>query len=150
MDYPYDEIYLASVQNNLGFFFQIALRSLRLSAKEVQDAFLASDVPTQIEMGNPDYLCGKSGYELALIAFPDKLTDEIIKDATAEPFYPEAEYWSGMVIAFCQWKLSKPFSMILAHYPLERILSDFHLMHEADITKMAEQVEETIASFKNT
>lgn len=48
MDYPYDEIYLASVQNNLGFFFQIALRSLRLSAKEVQDVFLASDVPTQL------------------------------------------------------------------------------------------------------
>lgn len=150
MDYPYDEMYLASVQNNLGFFFQIALRSLGLSAKEIQDAFLASDVPTQIEMGNPDYLCGKSGYELALIAFPDKLTDKILKAAIDEPFYPEAEYWSGMVIAFCQWKLNKSFSTILAHYPLERILSDFHLMHEADITKMADQVEETIASFKNT
>ena len=38
----------------------------------------------------------------------------------------------------------KPFSEILSHYPLERILSNYHLMHEADITKMAEMIESTL------
>lgn len=140
MALPYDEMYLASVQQNLGFFFQVSLRELNLSATQVQESFLASEIPAQIENGNPDFLCGKSGYELALIAFPDLLTNKILDKALAEPFYPQAEYWSGMVLAYCQWKSGKSFSEILAHYPLERILSDYHLMHEADITKMAEQV----------
>ena len=141
MAYPYDEIYLESVQKNLGFFFQISLRNLNLLPQDVQDAFLASEVSKQIEMGNPDFLCGKSGYELALIAFPKILTDDIIKQAISEPFYPEAEYWSGTVLAYCQWKTGKSFSAILAQYPLERILSNYHLMHEADITKMANLIE---------
>ena len=136
MAYPYDEIYLESVQKNLGFFFQISLRNLNLLPQDVQNTFLASDVSKQIEMGNPDFLCGKSGYELALIAFPKILTDDIIKQAISEPFYPEAEYWSGTVLAYCQWKTGKSFSAIFAQYPLERILSNYHLMHEADITKM--------------
>ena len=70
MAYPYDEVYLEPVQKNLGFFFQMALRNLKLAPEIVQDAFLTSQIPEQIEMGNPDFLCGKSGYELALIAFP--------------------------------------------------------------------------------
>ena len=144
MAYPYDEIYLESVQKNLGFFFQISLRNLNLLPQDVQNTFLASDVSKQIEMGNPDFLCGKSGYELALIAFPKILTDDIIKQAISEPFYPEAEYWSGTVLAYIQWKSGKSFSEILSHYPLERILSDYHLMHEADITKMAEMIESTL------
>ena len=141
MVYPYDEIYLESVQKNLGFFFQISLRNLNLLPQDVQNTFLASDVSKQIEMGNPDFLCGKSGYELALIAFPKILTDDIIKQAISEPFYPEAEYWSGTVLAYCQWKTGKSFSTILAQYPLERILSNYHLMHEADITKMVNLIE---------
>lgn len=141
MAYPYDEIYLESVQKNLGFFFQISLRNLNLLPQDVQNTFLASDVSKQIEMGNPDFLCGKSGYELALIAFPKILTDDIIKQAISEPFYPEAEYWSGTVLAYCQWKTGKSFSAIFAQYPLERILSNYHLMHEADITKMVNLIE---------
>lgn len=141
MAYPYDELYLESVQKNLGFFFQISLRNLNLLPQDVQNTFLASDVSKQIEMGNPDFLCGKSGYELALIAFPKILTDDIIKQAISEPFYPEAEYWSGTVLAYCQWKTGKSFSAILAQYPLERILSNYHLMHEADITKMVNLIE---------
>lgn len=64
-----------------------------------------------------------------------------IKQAISEPFYPEAEYWSGTVLAYCQWKTGKSFSTILAQYPLERILSNYHLMHEADITKMVNLIE---------
>lgn len=141
MTLPYDEMYLASVQENLGFFFQISLNELNLSASQVQKGFLSSEIPGQIQMGNPDYLCGKSGYELALIAFPNLLTDSILEKALAEPFYPQAEYWSGTVIAYCQWKTGKAFSEILELYPLERILSNYHLLHEADITKVVEQID---------
>ena len=140
MHSPYDEMYLECVQNNLGFFIQVALRDLRLPPDEVQRAFLASEVPGQIERGNPNFLAGQSGYELALRAFPRELTSDVIAEAVAEPFYPEAEYWSGWALAFCQWKSGETFAAILSRFPLERFLAAYPLMHEADVTKMADLV----------
>jgi hypothetical protein len=135
MKYAYSEMYLSDVQKNLGFFFQATLHNLNLSVDEVQGTFLASEIPTQIEFANPNFLCGKSGYELAILAFPQ--FEKKLLESIDEPFYPEAEYWSGHVLAYYQWYSNRPFAEILGKYPLERILSDYRLMHEADITKMA-------------
>ena len=61
MKCAYDEMYLSDVQKSLGFFFQFLLHNMRLSADEAQSAFLGSVIPEQIEIANPDFLCGKSG-----------------------------------------------------------------------------------------
>ena len=144
MKCAYDEMYLSDVQKNLGFFFQFLLHNMRLSVDEAQTAFLGSVIPEQIEIANPDFLCGKSGYELAMIAFPKKDLSDKIKEAIEEPFYPEAEYWCGFVLAFCQWKNNIPFKKILSAYPLEKLLSSYHLLHEADVTKAEEIIMEAI------
>ena len=52
--------------------------------------------------------------------------------------------WSGYVLAYYQWYSGKKFAEILGKYPLERILSDYRLMHEADITKMAQAMDAVI------
>lgn len=140
MTYPYDESYLSDVQKNLGFFFQFLMWNLKLSPEEAQKIFLTSQIPEQIEIGNPDFLCGKSGFELAMIALPNQDLHEKIKQAVEEPFYPQAEYWCGYVLAYCQWKHNVPFSLILQNYPLERLMQSYHLLHEADITKTDEIV----------
>ena len=139
MIYTYDESYLPDVQKNLGFFFQFMLWNMQYTAAETQRIFLRSIIPSQIEIGNPDFLCGKSGYELAMIALSDINLTQKIAEATAESFYPQAEYWSGYVLAYCQWKSNLTFSDILQNCPLEQILSSYNLLHEADITK-AEQI----------
>ena len=138
MQYSYDESYLSEVQKNLGFFFQFLLHNLAFSPKNAQTIFLSSIIPAQIEQANPDFLCGKSGFELTLLALGQKAESNImtkIYEAIKEPFFPEAEYWSGYILAYCQWQHSIPFSTILKNYPLERILNSYHLLHEADITK---------------
>lgn len=145
MTCAYDEIYLNDAQKNLGFFFQFLLFDLNLSPEEAQEIFLSSEIPYQIEIGNPDYLCGKSGYELALIAlkgkdFSSELLDEKIREAIKLPFFPQEEYWSGFVLAYIQWKNNISFKKILESFSLERFLSNYHLMHEADISKMEELV----------
>ena len=48
-------------------------------------------------------------------------------------------------LAYYQWYSNKPFAEILGKYPLERILSDYHLMHEADITKMVQAMDAVVA-----
>ena len=143
MTYAYDASYLSDVQKNLGFFFQFLLCNVKLSPEETQRVFLESEIPSQIEIGNPDFLCGKSGFELSLIALPQKDLSRLIAEAVREPFYPQAEYWAGYVLAYCQWKNSIPFARILKAFSLSRILDSYGLLHEADISKMEQIIQET-------
>ena len=144
MTCTYDEMYLSDVQKNLGFFFQLLLHNMGLSPKNAQEAFLNSIIPQQIEIANPDFLCGKSGYELAIIALPQMDLSKVIEEAVQEPFYPHAEYWTGFVLAFCQWKNNIPFATILEHYSIEQFLQSYRLLHEADITKAEQIIKEKI------
>lgn len=140
MTYPYSKNYLADAQKNLGFFFEFALCNLQLLPEFVQQAFLNSEVPNQIEIGNPNFLCGKSGIELAEIAFANEhlknYFDKTQFYASQDFFYPAAEYWCGFVLAYCQWKNNLPFKKILDKFPLSKILDSYHLFHEADISKI--------------
>lgn len=149
MTCTYDEMYLNDVQKNMGFFFQLLLQNLELSPKETQEAFLNSIIPEQIENANPDFLCGKSGYELGMIALPQMDLSKVINDAIHEPFYPKAEYWTGFTLAFCQWKNNIPFATILKHYSVEQFLKSYRLLHEADITKVEQIIMEKVKNQKN-
>ena len=144
MKSSYDEIYLSDVQKNLGFFFQFMLCNMKFSPEEVQKKFLESIIPYQIEIGNPDFLCGKSGLELAKICLEDSDVSSQISESLSEPYYPQAEYWSGYVLAYCQWKNAISFSRILNNYSLELLLSSYNLMHEADISKINQLIMEKI------
>ncbi len=143
MESSYDELYLGQVEKNLGMFFHGALLFLGKKVNEVQEKFLASEIPHSIENGNPNYLCGKSGAEFLRIVFASENIEPAIEQLQKAPFYPQAEYWSGLVLANCQWKTGKTFKEILEKHPLSRILDNYHLMHEADISKMIEMMENT-------
>ena len=95
MKSAYDESYLSDAQKNLGFFFQFLLCNMRLDADAAQKVFLDSIIPQQIQIANPDFLCGKSGYELAFVALNGQDISTQIEEAQKEPFYPGAEYWCG-------------------------------------------------------
>ncbi|MBQ7366815.1 MAG: hypothetical protein IJW57_06280 [Spirochaetaceae bacterium] len=86
MALSYDQLYLSDVQKNLGFLFQFCLRTLGKSPEELQQDFLSSIIPTQIEFGNPDFLSGKSGLELAFFLYQD--IEGKVEEALQEPYYP--------------------------------------------------------------
>lgn len=75
-------------------------------------------------------------------AFPQ--LEKKLLESIDEPFYPQAEYWCGHVLAYYLWYSCKSFAEILGKYPLERIFSDYHLMHEADITKMVQAMDAVV------
>lgn len=105
---------------------------------------MSSIIPSQIEFGNPNFLSGKSGLELAFFLYQN--IEQKIEEALQEPYYPQAEYWAGFVVAYAQWKLQIPFSLLFSACPLERILANYHLMHEADISKMVDLIRAEIPS----
>ena len=123
--------------------FQFCLCNLGKSPEELQQDFLSSIIPSQIEFGNPDFLSGKSGLELAFFLYQN--IEQKIEEALQEPYYPEAEYWAGFVVAYAQWKLKISFSTLFSKYPLERILANYHLMHEADISTMVDLIQSEMA-----
>ena len=141
----YDESYLSDVQKNLGFFFQFMLCNMNFSPEEAQKKFLESIIPVQIEMGNPDFLCGKSGLELAKICLGSADISDKVSESLSEPYYPQAEYWSGYVLAYCQWKNAITFAKILSNYSLELLLSNYNMMHEADISKINKLIMECVS-----
>lgn len=137
MTYSYDEKYLKYVQNNLGIYFQFALTKLKFSPKKVQDDFLNSMIPVQIQNANPNFLCGKTGYEFILLVYKDfKNIDKLIIQAQNEVFYPEKEYWSGYILAYSQWKNNITFNRIFSKLNLQDILNYYNPYHEADISKI--------------
>lgn len=144
MKYAYDEFYLNDVQKNLGFFFQGVLRLLRQTPEQAQSLFLESEIPYQIEIGNPNFLCGKSGIEFLMLACKSAVTDKTIAEAQDEFFYPQAEYWSGNILATYQWQTGFTFQRILEKFPLARILDHYQLMHEADFSKMTALMDDVI------
>lgn len=66
MKSTFDQMYLSDAQKNLGSLFLFVLCNLKVSPEDFQKDFENSLVAHQIEIANPNYLCGKSGIELAI------------------------------------------------------------------------------------
>ncbi|MFA6937975.1 MAG: hypothetical protein WCQ67_07070 [Treponema sp.] len=142
MKYTFDKMYLSAAQKNLGTLFQFALCNIKDTPEDFQKTFEDSIVAHQIEIANPNYLCGKSGIELALSIYGEQKVEPLIKKALDEPYRPEAEYWSGWVLSYYQWNSDIPFKKIFTFYSLRQLLDGYHLLHEADISKTVEIMDE--------
>jgi len=121
--------------NNLGDMYDYAVNDCGYSAEEFFTHFIVSGVAYAFERGNPKYVAGLSGPELASTVifrtyktWPDKLPSEDIDKS--------AEYWAGWILAYYQWYTSHSFEYLRRRgLSIERVLSMYPTLHEADITK---------------
>ena len=145
----YSELYLDDAMDNLGTMVEYAVCDLGYDPDEFFGWFIASGIASRFETGNPKYVTGMSGYELA----------ESVLDATnvrhekKEPAYREEkgrEYWSGWILAYYQWEKGCRFEdMIRDGLSLSMVFS-LYILHEADVSKFVETADEIIARNKNT
>jgi DNA-binding XRE family transcriptional regulator len=96
--------------------------------------FVITGLAKHFEGGNPKYIAGKSGVELA------RETIETVKAGHPCPepgnrYYKTPEYWAGWVLAQYQWYVGLKFQAIFRSLPFSAILSLYPTHHEADITK---------------
>ena len=66
MMHAYPETYLNDAMNNLGNMFDYGLVDLHYDPERFYEQFLTSGVAKQFEQGNPKYVAGLSGPELAI------------------------------------------------------------------------------------
>lgn len=141
----YHEDYLYNVQKNMGNMLDFIINTCEVELRQFWDMFLVSGFDEQIEKGNPKYLAGVSGCELAkLVCEKSSITvsheDEMYQDKSPE-------YWVGWAIAFYQWYSNKKFSKITKAVPIDEIIAMYPTLHEADISKFVVIMEERLSVY---
>ena len=143
----YSELYLDDAMNNLGDMIEYAICDLGYDPDEFFGWFIFSEVASRFEKGNPKYVAGMSGYELAdaVLAATNVQYDKI------EPSYHEfkgKEYWAGWILAYYQWEKGIRFEdMVKDGLSLSVVLAQY-ILHEADVSKFVEVADEIIARNK--
>ncbi len=134
----YDKSYLEHASDNLGTMFQYAV-SCGYDPIIFWDTFCNSFVAKEIEKGNPIYLVGHSAIDL--LNYVTSEPDFIIP----QRFYiPSEHYWVGWVLAQYQNYRNISFFDINRNFPVEKVLSLYNTLHEADITKFYDIADEYI------
>lgn len=141
--HAYSELYIDNARNILGHAVDFAVITLKCEPDEFGIFFAMSNAARQFASGNPSYVAGMNGCELARevldevgIAYPEE-EDVMYLDKSPE-------YWAGWALAFFQWYSDRSFSEILSAVPLERIIKMYPLYHEMDILQFAEQMQQLL------
>lgn len=143
----YSELYLDDAMMNLGDMVEYAVCDLGYEPDEFFDWFIASGIASKFGKGNPKYVTGMSGYELAEAV----LNATNIRYDKKEPTYilhKGREYWAGWIIAYYQWYTGKRFEDIVGDgLSLSTVLS-MYILHEADESKFVDNANKIIARNK--
>ena len=138
--HAYDEAYLSGAQNVLGHAVDSAIMTLDIEPNVFGNALAVSESAKQFSEGNPRYVAGMNGCELARavlddvgISYPDA-EDEMYMDKSQE-------YWAGWALAFYQWSSARPFMEILCAASLEDILRMYPVYHEMDVSRFVERLD---------
>lgn len=143
----YDKTYLEDAMSNLAVMLDYGAMTYG-DAEMFFDRFLVSDISKQFAVGNPRYIAGMSGIELA---------EKVIEDTGGTPVYAEyrtigksAVYWAGWALAYLQWHTGCTFERINGWgVTLQFLMALYPTHHEADISKLVDTAVEMMARQKS-
>ena len=148
--HAYDEAYLAGAMDVLGHAVDYAVKSLGLSPEVFGNAFAVSGASKQFANGNPRYVAGMNGCELARKVLSE--TNVSYPDTSDTMFLEKSpEYWAGWALAYYQWRSGRSFMDILSAVPLDSIIELYHPYHEMDVSRFADLMDRNMKeAFPNT
>ena len=142
----YQETYLSKAQAVLGDVFDYAVNTCGISGNDFVKMFIASSVSKRIENGEPSYLSGKSGIEIASdVMF--ETTGRYLEKEPEEHMSRSPEYWIGWAVSYYQWYSGRRFSDIFKVLSFEDLRQMYRTLHEADISKFADIADERIKGY---
>jgi DNA-binding Xre family transcriptional regulator len=141
----YDEKYVSAAAVTLADMFDYALNDCGEDADLFYHMFITTGAARSFERGDPTYLAGKGGIEIAM---------EVLTAAAGRRDFPvprfrdnrSPEYWAGWALAQYQWSTARPFAEIRRFFPFPEIIRSYHPLHEADISKFIEVAEARAAA----
>ena len=144
MTNAYSELYLDDAMQNLGDMVEYAVCDLGFDPDVFFGWFISSGIASKFEKGNPKYITGMSGFELAEAV----LTETNVAHEKREPSFIEfkgREYWAGWILAYYQWETGKRFEDIVKDGLTLSTVFSMYVLHEADESKFVEAANEIIA-----
>lgn len=139
----YNELYLDDAINNLGDMVEYAVCDMGYDPDQFFNWFISSGIAAKFEKGNPKYVVGMSGFELAEAV----LGATNIRYEKIEPSYSEfkgREYWGGRILAYYQWFTGKRFEDIVKGGLSLSTVFSMYILHEADESKFVKSADEIL------
>ena len=133
----YQEMYLNKAQSVLGDAFHYAVNTCAISGSDFVKLFVASSVSKRMENGEPAYLAGKSGIEIAT----EVIAETMGKEIDAEPQVQigrSREYWIGWAVAYYQWHSARKYGDIFKVVTFEDLQNMYYTLHESDVSKFVD------------
>lgn len=129
----YNEMHLDDAMYSLADMLEFAVCDLQYDIDDFFDLFIQSKVAKEFALGNPKYIAGMSGYELAYEVIYHTYAQRI-SIAPMHRVDKTPAYWVGWALAYYQWLTGFSFEKIHRALPLYDLLRWYPTMHETDIT----------------
>lgn len=141
MSYAYSELYLPLSQRVMGDMFDFAINTLGYDISEFQKMFIVSGMAYQFEIGNPTYVAGKNGCEVAREII-GMCTGDFPSQDDVMHVDKSVEYWIGWSLSYYQWYRNISYANIYEHVSSEELCGMYATLHEADISIFVEILDE--------
>ena len=138
----YPKTYLFNAMDTFGESVHTATYDLSISPNDFMQMFIISGVASQFEIGNPKYLLGKSGRELAFNVYEKTHNQPVYCPPVSFDSLSSPEYWAGWILAYYQWFSKRTFKAIQNVFPLEELINKYHPLHEADEQNIVTYIEQ--------
>lgn len=148
MTRAYSESYLNDAAENLGDMLAYAVNDCGYDADEFFGWFVMSGLADQFGNGNPKYIAGLSGIELAReVVYQTRGVRPSIE--ATQDIEKDAAYWAGWALAHYQWFSGFRFADIIRGGLTVSKVKSLYILHEADISKFIDAADSMIASTLN-
>ena len=139
----YNESYLDDAMQNLGDMVEYAVCDCGYDPDEFFGWFISSGIAEKFEKGNPKFIAGMSGFELAeaVLKATNIPLPSIIPSQTD---YKGREYWAGWIFAYYQWHSGRRFEDMVADGLTLSTVFGMYIHHEADNSKFVESADAII------
>ena len=132
----YKKTYLNNAMRNLAVMMDCGVRKYGYPIEEFYQKFLSCDVSRQFAAGNPRYLVGMSGAELA-DSVVEASGGTVLKENDGT-YTVGPEYWAGWALAYYQWLSRRSFAYLHRKgLGIKEVVSMYYPLHEADLSKFA-------------
>ena len=147
MTIAYNELYLDDAMHNLGDMVEYAVCDMGYDPDQFFEWFISSGIADKFEKGNPKYVAGMSGQELAEAVLT---ATNVIFERKVPSYYEDKgrEYWAGWILAYYQWETGKRFEDIVKDGLTLSTVFSMYILHEADESKFVDAANELIARNK--
>ena len=145
MTHAYSESYLSNAKDRLSSFFDYLINDCGMKPDWTCSLFINTGYAEQFERGNPAYVSGMSGVELARAVVKTAYRSKELPDPTySDECSPE--YWAGWALAEYQWFTGRRFKDIFERIPISQIIGMYSVYHEMDITSFNDAMEENYSA----